>query len=95
MQDRWDDDRLEREIERPANDFARKRGWVHVKIMRASLRGWPDDYYVRAGVRFWIEFKAPGEEPSPQQAKRHRELREQGDTVHVIDSLEDAVVLLT
>lgn len=78
------------EIERPASEYAEKRGWFEVKVMQTSKRGFPDRYYVRNGRTILVEYKAPGEVPSPQQARRHRELREHGAEVFVIDSLEDA-----
>jgi hypothetical protein len=78
------------EIERPASQYAELRGWFEVKIMQASKRGFPDRFYARAGRVVLVEYKAPGEQASTQQAKRHRELRAAGVEVHVIDNLEVA-----
>lgn len=81
-------------IESPAKEYAKKRGWMVVKLMRCDVNGWPDCLFIRRGVVMFIEFKATGESPEPHQAKRHREIRDQGIAVHVCDSLEEAHVLL-
>lgn len=78
------------EIERPASEYAERRGWFEVKVMQTSKRGFPDRYYVRKGRTILVEYKAPGEEPTVQQARRHRELRAHGAEVFVIDNLEAA-----
>ena len=81
---------LESEIERPAHEFARSRGWFAEKIMRTGRRGFPDHIFIRNGRVIFIEFKRPGELPRPQQVKRHREMRCHGAEVFVIDSLDEA-----
>lgn len=78
------------EIEQPASEFAERRGWFEIKIMEASKRGFPDRFYARRGRVVLVEYKSPGEEPTTQQARRHRELRAAGVEVHVIDNLEAA-----
>jgi len=89
-----DDTILESEIERPAHAFAKSRGWFAEKIMRTGRRGFPDHFFARNGLIILIEFKRPGEEPTLQQKKRHRELRLQGVPVFVVDSLEEAMRIL-
>ena len=51
----------------------------------------PDDLFVRNGEYLWIEFKRPGEVPTPQQAKRHRDMRKQGMDVRWTDSADVAM----
>jgi len=87
-------DLLESDIERPAHLYAESRGWIAVKIMRASVKGFPDHFFARAGRVILIEFKRPGEPPGPQQLRRHRELRGQGVEVFVVDDLEKAREIL-
>lgn len=82
------------EIERSAMEYARARGWFEAKIKSSNKNGMPDRILHRRGLTMYIEFKAPGERPTVQQLKRHRELREQGIPVHVIDNLEDAHIVL-
>lgn len=85
---------LERDIERPAHEFAKSRGWMAEKIMRTGRRGFPDHLFIRDGVTIYIEFKRPGELPSPQQLRRHAEMRKHGASVFVVDSLDEAMRLL-
>lgn len=89
-----DDELLEREVERPAHEYAKSRGWLADKIMRTGRRGFPDHFFARAGRIVLIEFKRPGEDATTQQKKRHRELREHGVEVHVVDNLDDAKRIL-
>lgn len=84
---------LESEVERQGSDYALRRGWYEVKIMRTSKRGFPDRFYARRGQIVLVEWKRLGEPPDPQQIRRHRELRAHGVEVHVIDSLEGAHAL--
>lgn len=82
------------EIERPSKDFAKHRGWFVCKLMQCDINGMPDDLFIRRGQVIFIEFKAPGEQPTPQQLRRHKQIRQNGIPVHVVDSLEDARELL-
>lgn len=41
-----------------------------------------------APIRFWVEFKRPGEEPTPRQSEMHRELRARGEIVYCLDDRE-------
>lgn len=78
------------EVERPASAYAESRGWFEVKIEKASKRAFPDRFYARNGRIILVEYKAPGEKPGPQQIRRHKELRQHGVEVFVIDNLKDA-----
>ena len=82
------------EIERPACNFAESRGWFQFKIEKASKGGIPDRFLARQGRIILIEFKAPNKEPKSQQVIRHRELREHGVEVFVVDNLEKAREIL-
>lgn len=88
------DDTLESEIERPAKEYAKKRGWMVVKLMRCDINAMPDSLFMRRGIAMFIEFKKPGDDATVQQKKRHRAIRKQGIAVHVCDSLEMAHELL-
>lgn len=85
---------LETDIEKPAKQFAKKRGWMAVKLMRCDINSMPDDLFMRRGIAMFIEFKKPGEKPNTQQLKRHRDIRSKGIAVHVCDNLEMAYELL-
>lgn len=75
-------------VEQPAIDFAQARGWWYTKITSPTRDSLPDDLFVRDGVYVWWEFKAPGEEPTAKQYKRHREMRAKGMDVRWTDNIE-------
>ena len=57
------------------------------KFVSPNLRGVPDRIVVMPyGRTFYVELKAPGETPEPHQLRRHKELRERGCLVLVLDS---------
>lgn len=85
---------LEKDIEKAAMDYAERRGWWQIKIMRASKNGYPDRELIRGGRTIRIEFKRPGEKPTLQQVKRHEEIRAHGGEVFVVDNLKDAMEVL-
>lgn len=85
---------LETTIEEPAAAFGELRGWMQAKIVRLGKRAWPDRIFIRAGRIIFIEFKRPGEEPTVQQYKRHRDLKSHGAEVFWVDNLEDAKRIL-
>jgi hypothetical protein len=94
LRDRLDEVDGESTTESKASEFAEKRGWFVVKLMRCNIDSMPDRLFHRRGYTMYIEFKKFGEEPNPKQAKRHRELRAKGIPVHVVDNLEAAHDLL-
>lgn len=81
------------DIEKPAIEYAKKRGWMVEKVKSLSRNGFPDRYFLRNGRTVLVEFKAPDKPPTPQQLKRHREIREHGGEIHVIDNLDYAFAL--
>lgn len=87
-------DLRESEVERPSKEYAKKRGWIAYKLMLCDVNGVPDGLFIRRGRVIFIEFKAPGEFPTPQQAKRHKEIRKQGIPVFVVDDFELAKTIL-
>lgn len=42
----------------------------------------------------WVELKAPGKDPEPHQAREHKRMRDMGQRVEVIDSMEGVDNLL-
>jgi hypothetical protein len=81
------------DIEGPATEYAKTRGWFIEKVVSQSRRGFPDRFCARNGRIMLVEFKAPNKEPKSQQILRHADLQKQGVEVHVIDSLENAKIL--
>jgi Holliday junction resolvase len=62
-----------------------RAGWLVVKIIQTTKNGWPDLQAVRHGETVYIEVKDVGEEPSPLQEVRHRDLRKAGARVFWTD----------
>jgi hypothetical protein len=82
------------DIEQPATEYAESRGWFIEKVVSNSRRGFPDRFCARKGRVMLLEFKKPGGEPTAQQLKRHKELRDQGVEVYLVDNLTRAKELL-
>lgn len=81
----------EASIERAICREAIEAGWLVRKLAFLGTRGATDRLFGRDGRAVFVEFKAPGELPSRQQAKRHRELRDVfGFEVYWCDSLSSA-----
>lgn len=70
------------------------------KVQFIGRRGAPDRLVMlpmRAADRpttVWVELKAPGEKPKPHQQREHNRMREKGQWVEVIDSIEAVEALL-
>ena len=43
----------------------------------------------------WVELKAPGEIAKPHQLREHKRMRDMGQTVFVVDSMEGVDALFT
>ena len=85
--------RTEREIddvEQPFVDYAISKGWLCEKVISLTRNGFPDRFLARAGRVVLCEFKRDGERPTPQQLRRHRDLRLFGIEVVWFDNLADA-----
>lgn len=85
---------LESELESRVRDYAIRKAWFEIKIMRTSRRGFPDRFFAKKGRIVLVEMKREGETARKQQSKLHRELAEHGVEVHTIDKFEQAVKLL-
>ena len=86
---------LEKEIESRLVIMAKKRGCIPVKLLSSSFNGLPDRLILAPGEKMsFIELKAPGKKPRPLQLKRHKELRNLGFKVYVVDSIDMIVEVL-
>lgn len=80
---------LESTIERHLRRRVRRAGGWALKFVSPSQRGVPDRIvFLPDGTVLFVELKAPGEKPTPQQAWVHRKLRQLKQTVLTIDSIE-------
>lgn len=75
----------ERDVEKKLIDEVKKRGGLCEKWTSGTV-GWPDRIIILPdGKIAFAELKAPGERPRPIQLHRHKQLRQLGMSVYVID----------
>lgn len=72
---------------------ARLHGGETRKVEWSGRRGAPDLLVLLPNDHFFVEAKAPGEKPRPDQLREHTRLRKAGFRVYVVDSEEAAVEL--
>jgi hypothetical protein len=58
------------------------------KVQWIGRRGAPDRLVMLYGGSCWVELKAPGENPRPDQLREHIRMLAMGQRVLVIDSFE-------
>jgi hypothetical protein len=82
---------LERHIEQRVVKWARQH--MRVKKMNGlGDRSWPDRMFmIPGGKPFFIEFKRPGNKPTPLQEHTIRGLKEHGYDVEVHDDSDQAI----
>ena len=79
----------EKGIETKLRDAVKTLKGLAIKIYCLSFTGLPDRIVLMPGGRIWfVELKAPGKKPSPQQLLVHGLLRKLGFEVWVIDTRE-------
>lgn len=83
---------LERDIEKKAVEYFRRRGCVCLKLNLIGSTGWPDRLILAPGGRLaFVEFKRPGEQLRRNQPQRVALLRTLGFYVGVFDSVDEAI----
>jgi hypothetical protein len=71
---------------------AKALGVGSIKLYGVAYGGWPDRIFlVPGGKPLFVEFKAPGGEPTERQRAIHARLREAGYAVEVHDDRDAAV----
>ena len=66
-----------------------RRGFRTLKLNLQGRRGWPDRLVILPkGKVLWLEFKAPGKQPTRLQQHVHAWLRTAGHRVEVVDKKE-------
>lgn len=50
---------MEKDLVNKARLFAKKNGWLYLKLSDKSTLGIPDVYLLKDGRSIWIEFKSP------------------------------------
>ena len=86
---------LESEVEKPVCEYAKKKGWLVYKFVSPNNRGVPDRIFLGPGRKIaFIEFKAPGKEPTKLQKHVFSKIRALLFKVHVIDNVEEGKKLI-
>ena len=79
----------ENEIERRLAVSVKRMGGMAVKFVSPGLAGVPDRIVLLPGRKIaFVELKALGKKPRPQQIKRMRQLECLGFPVYVVDRVE-------
>jgi hypothetical protein len=81
-------------IEKKVGDYATSKGWLVYKFSSPNTRAVPDKIFMRDGVVFFIEFKAPNKLPTKLQYANHKRITEHGVSVFVIDNIEKGIALV-
>lgn len=85
----------ERDIEARFVRQAKEAGMLPIKFTSPTQRSVPDRLVLMPdGLSRFVEFKAPGQKPTPAQAALHEAFRQLGHPVDVIDSMEGVTAWL-
>lgn len=89
----------EKYLERKLVERIKAAGGLCLKFASVTEAGYPDRVCLMPGGHtIWVELKTTGRKPTRLQEERHRELRERGYIVYVVDdmdTLEQAVKYAT
>ena len=85
---------LESEIQEKVTLYATHIGLLPIRINVVGRKGWPDYGYGYKGRMCFVEYKRPGEKPTPLQEYVHGHVRDSGFTVFVVDSIDEGQKLL-
>lgn len=81
----------ERQVEAALVAAAKSAGGLALKFSSNAAAGYPDRIVILPGKpAFWVELKATGKTPRALQRIRIKELRELGQSVEVVDTIEAA-----
>ena len=77
----------EKTVENNLARCVKEKGGLCLKFLSASMQGLPDRIVLLpCGKIFFVELKAPGKKPRPQQLRIHKKFKELGVKVYVVDS---------
>jgi Holliday junction resolvase len=85
---------LESKIQANIIKLFNKHGWVVLKIIKCNMNGISDLILFKDGKTLFIEVKSDIGKPSPMQLFRQKQLRQQGFTYEIINSLEQCSNLI-
>jgi hypothetical protein len=78
----------EKEIEGKVCRYARSKNIAAYKFTSPARAAVPDRLIVYKEGMFFIEFKATGKKPTPQQEREHERLRSLNAKVFVVDNVD-------
>lgn len=84
----------ESKIERHLVDLVKEAGGQIRKLRWIGRRGAPDRLILLPGKAIFVETKAPGGKPRPEQEREITRMRQAGLDVRVVASLEQAAEVL-
>jgi hypothetical protein len=64
-------------------------------VLSSLIAGLPDRMFLGHGLVIFVEFKRPGQKPRKRQEFVHRLFERLGHKVHIVDSSEQLVDILT
>lgn len=79
---------LEKKLEKRCCDVARANGWWTRKFSSPSNRGVPDRIFLGEGRVVFMEFKAPGNEPTKLQQHEIDTIRQHGGEAYWTNNVE-------
>lgn len=79
----------EHHLEHQLKQHIQAMGGICWKVTSPGVAGVPDRICLKAGRVVFVELKTTGKRPRPIQTRRIRQLRDQGFTVLVIDSVDE------
>ena len=78
----------EKKIEKRCTDIAKANGWYTRKWSSPSSRGVPDRIFIKDGLVWFIEFKAPGNTPTKLQQHEINQIKEHGGKAVWVDDVD-------
>ena len=76
-------------IESKVCAYAKSKGILVMKLAGPNQNGQPDKLFLKDGKAMFIEFKKPGEEPTPLQKRWMRDLRRRKFRATWVDNVDD------
>ena len=78
----------EKKLEKRCCDVAKANGWYTRKFSSPSNRGVPDRIFIKDGDVVFMEFKAPGNEPTELQSHELKQICDHGGNGCWCDSVD-------
>lgn len=79
----------ERDAENLLKRRVKKLGGLCLKFTSPGTSGVPDRIIILAGAVYFVELKAPKKDPTPIQARVHRDFEARGVQVYVLRGVEE------